>query len=186
MFPTDKAERKKHPIFSGVLRYFPRTIVALAKCSWVGNDQHNPGEPLHWAREKSNDHEDCLIRHLMAGDTLDDDEMYHCVKVAWRALARAELILDKAAKQEVWEEIDQRKEGLDWRKKAHAGMPGTPPPPPPPETRVDPDHGDMMWNGAKIGYTINSQSLFKCPHCGIVSSQPANRELCDKCGESIV
>jgi len=97
MFPTDKAERKRHPVFSGVLSYFPRTVIAMSKCSWVGNEQHNPGQPLHWDRDKSMDHDDCLIRHMMEGDAIDDDGVPHCVKVAWRANARAELILEKMA-----------------------------------------------------------------------------------------
>ena len=58
--PTDKVARKGVPIYSGVLRYFPDAIAAVAELSRIGNDQHNPGEPLHWAREKSTDEHDAL------------------------------------------------------------------------------------------------------------------------------
>jgi hypothetical protein len=72
---------------SGVLRYFPDAIVALAEVSWAGNEQHHPGEPLHWDRDKSSDEEDALGRHLMCAGTLDNDGKRHTAKVAWRALA---------------------------------------------------------------------------------------------------
>lgn len=95
--PTDKTERKQRPIYSGVLQYFPRTMAAVAHCSWVGNEQHNPGEPLHWAREKSSDHHDCAIRHLMEAGSVDDDGVRHSVKAVWRMAAACELELEAAA-----------------------------------------------------------------------------------------
>jgi hypothetical protein len=55
--------------------------------SRVGNDKHNPGQPLHWARGKSSDHADCIMRHLAERGTIDTDGLSHSVKVAWRALA---------------------------------------------------------------------------------------------------
>jgi hypothetical protein len=79
--------RKDYPLFSGVLRYFPDALLAVAHCSKVGNDQHNPGEPLHWAREKSTDDADALARHLLDAGKLDTDGVRHSAKAAWRALA---------------------------------------------------------------------------------------------------
>jgi hypothetical protein len=79
--------RKDNPIFTGVLRYFPDAILAVAHCSKVGNDQHNPGQELHWAREKSTDDADALARHLLDAGKLDTDGVRHSAKVAWRALA---------------------------------------------------------------------------------------------------
>ena len=87
MLPTDASDRKNTPIFSGVLSYFPDAIAEVARLSKAGNDQHNPGEPLHWASEKSTDHADCIVRHLMERGTLDTDGQRHSAKVAWRALA---------------------------------------------------------------------------------------------------
>lgn len=97
--PKDSAVRKRIPIFSGVINYFPDAIAAVAQCSQVGNDQHNPGEPLHWAKEKSTDHQDCIARHQadQAGDPLhrDPDQVLAAVKVAWRALAHVQTLADQ-------------------------------------------------------------------------------------------
>lgn len=84
---TDWSERKSMPIASGVLDYFPDALAEIAKVSKIGNDQHNPGEPLHWTRGKSMDHADCILRHLVDRGTLDTDGGLHSAKVAWRALA---------------------------------------------------------------------------------------------------
>lgn len=94
--PTDAQERKSAPIYSGVLQYFPDAIVAVAQLSKKGNDQHNPGQPLHWARGKSADHHDCLLRHVMEAGTIDTDGVRHSAKVAWRALAALQLELEAA------------------------------------------------------------------------------------------
>lgn len=80
-------ERKERPVYSGVLRYFPDALLEVARCSYLGNEQHHPGEPLHWDRSKSTDEADALVRHLMAAGTLDTDGIPHTAKVAWRALA---------------------------------------------------------------------------------------------------
>jgi hypothetical protein len=79
---------------TGLLDYFPDALAEVAQCSKIANDQHNPGEPLHWAREKSSDHPDCLMRHLVERGTRDTDGVRHSVKVAWRALAMAQLEIE--------------------------------------------------------------------------------------------
>ena len=79
--------RKETPVFSGVLSYFPDAIKAIAQCSFIGNEQHNPNTPLHWDRSKSGDELDALTRHLIDAGTLDTDGIKHSTKVAWRALA---------------------------------------------------------------------------------------------------
>lgn len=79
--------RKETPVFSGFMNYFPLAIAEVARLSKAGNDKHNPGQPLHWSKGKSNDHADCIARHLLEHDQLDDDGFYHDVKVAWRAMA---------------------------------------------------------------------------------------------------
>jgi len=100
----DKAEwRKQRPVFSGVLCYFPDAMLEVAHCSWVGNEQHNPGEPLHWDREKSDDELDAHTRHLMAcaQDTLakDYDGTYHMAKCIWRLAAQFQRALEQAKEQ---------------------------------------------------------------------------------------
>jgi len=67
--PTDSAERKDIPLYSGVLKYAPAALAGMARISKAGNDKHNPGEPPHHARGKSNDHPDCILRH--AADVAD-------------------------------------------------------------------------------------------------------------------
>lgn len=88
--------RKQYPVYSGFIKYFPRAIMAVAHCSWVGNEQHNPGEPLHWAKGKSPDQPDAMMRHLIdhaMGNPVDDDNIQHLAKVAWRAMANLEVAL---------------------------------------------------------------------------------------------
>lgn len=93
---SDSTARKATPIFSGVLRYFPDALAAVARLSKLGNDKHNPGEPLHWSRDKSNDHGDCIVRHQVEFDHIDPDSgEYHAVAVAWRALAQLQLLEEK-------------------------------------------------------------------------------------------
>jgi len=86
----DAKARKEHPVARGVLDYFPNAIMAIANVSYVGNEQHNPGEPMHWAKEKSADHADCIVRHLIQRGTMDTDKLRHTAKMAWRAIALLE------------------------------------------------------------------------------------------------
>lgn len=97
---TDKALRKEMPIARGVVDYFPLALAEVARVSFKGNQQHNPGEEMHWAREKSTDHADCIGRHLIERGRLDDDGMRHSAKLAWRALALLQLELEDAAKEQ--------------------------------------------------------------------------------------
>jgi len=96
MTPTDAAARKARPLFSGVLRYFPDALLDVAHCSYIGNQQHNAGEPLHWAKEKSTDEADALVRHLLQAGEVDTDGVRHTAKVAWRALALLQRELEAA------------------------------------------------------------------------------------------
>ena len=94
VLPVVPHERKRIPLCTGLLDYFPDALAAVAACSQAGNDQHNPGEPLHWAREKSDDHPDCLVRHVVERGTLDSDGIRHSAKAAWRALAMLQLEIE--------------------------------------------------------------------------------------------
>ena len=73
------------PVYSGVLNYFPLAIKYISKVSYLGNEQHNPGQPLHWDRDKSQDELDAL----------DEDGLYHDAKIAWRALANLQKLLEQ-------------------------------------------------------------------------------------------
>lgn len=97
VLPTDSEERKEIPLFSGVLNYFPLALAAVARLSKKGNDKHNPGQPLHWSRGKSDDHEDCILRHLVDVDTLDPEtgEYEDAKALAWRALAKLQILEER-------------------------------------------------------------------------------------------
>ena len=88
-------DRKQTPVFSGVLKYFPDAIREVAKCSFAGQQQHNPDLPLAWDRSKSGDELDALTRHLLDAGTIDDDGIRHSAKVAWRALANLQKEIER-------------------------------------------------------------------------------------------
>ena len=88
VMPEGSEARKGVPIATGVLDYFPAALAEVAKLSKLGNDKHNPGQPLHWARGKSMDHADCLLRHFTDRGVIDPDTgLSHTVEVVWRGLA---------------------------------------------------------------------------------------------------
>lgn len=89
-------ERKERPVFSGVIKYFPKALMEVAKVSLAGNKQHHPEKSLHWDRNKSTDELDALTRHLIDAGKIDDDGIRHSAKVAWRALANLEKELEDA------------------------------------------------------------------------------------------
>lgn len=102
VLPNDSAERKDAPIFSGVLNYFPLAIAAVARVSKRGNDKHNPGQPLHWSRGKSMDHEDCIARHLIDIETVAENGEYeHAMSLAWRALAKLQELEERRLGQPI-------------------------------------------------------------------------------------
>jgi hypothetical protein len=92
----DATWRKQRPLWSGVMNYFPRALLEVAYTSWVGNEQHNPGQHLHWDRSKSTDEKDACARHLSEAGKFDSDGVRHSAKVAWRALANLEKELEQA------------------------------------------------------------------------------------------
>jgi hypothetical protein len=94
IIPTDPTERKKYPMATGLLFYFPDALAVVSNVSWQGNEQHNPGQPLHWARSKSADQDDTIIRHLAESGTKDTDGIRHTAKAAWRILAKLQLELE--------------------------------------------------------------------------------------------
>ena len=96
MMPTDAKARKNLPVFTGAVMYFPDALLAVAEVSRIGNDQHNPGEPLHWARGKSMDQLDSALRHMIDSRkvNLDVDGGWHLAKAAWRILAQLQLDIE--------------------------------------------------------------------------------------------
>jgi hypothetical protein len=98
ILPTDAAGRKKYPLATGLLDYFPDALAEVSHLSYIGNEQHNPGQPLHWARGKSMDHADTMMRHFVQRGTKDVDGVRHSVKAAWRALANLQEELEAEMK----------------------------------------------------------------------------------------
>ena len=94
--PTNSTARKRLPMCSGLLDYFPAALAEVSKVSHGANEQHNPGQPMHWARGKSTDHGDCIIRHLAERGEQDTDGLRHSAKLAWRALALLQEELEAA------------------------------------------------------------------------------------------
>ena len=94
--PRDSQVRKTIPMFRGLLEYFPDALAYVSHVSHKSNEKHNPGEKMHWARGKSTDQEDCVIRHMTDSIFEDfdvDDMTLHKGKAAWRALASLQLRL---------------------------------------------------------------------------------------------
>lgn len=96
VLPLDAKARKAVPVATGFIDYFPDAIAAVAELSRIGNDQHNPGKPLHWDRSKSGDEGDALARHFLDRGKVDTDGVRHSTKVAWRALALLQKELEAA------------------------------------------------------------------------------------------
>lgn len=96
--PQDDAERKNAPMARGLLHYFPAALFAVATHSMDSDRKHNPGsaDGPTWARKKSSDHADCIIRHMIdAGRGETGEEVYHLTAIAWRSLAQLQEALEK-------------------------------------------------------------------------------------------
>ena len=101
MIPRDSQARKDAPVFSGFCQYFPLAMIEVSRLSKLGNDKHNPGQPLHWSKGKSYDHGDCIVRHQLQFDEIDEDtKLYHAVSVAWRAMAQLEVLLESTTEND--------------------------------------------------------------------------------------
>jgi hypothetical protein len=89
---SDSLKRKQTPMCTGLLDYFPDALAAVARVSWQGNEKHNPGQPLHWDRDKSADHGDCVVRHMATRNEIDPESgETHLAHAAWRVLALLQL-----------------------------------------------------------------------------------------------
>jgi hypothetical protein len=131
VLPDDSKIREQYPLFDGLLAYFPAALCEVARWSLVGGAKHTPGEPLHWAREKSTDHENKIVRHLLDVRAEVDDDFVEAVALAWRALALCQTILEERG----WPEGANAR-----RKTSTAVQPSAAPPSPiePPPLWVEP------------------------------------------------
>lgn len=95
--PTEDKERKAMQLWTFLMEYFPDAFLAVFGVARAGNDQHNPGQPLHWAREKSKDQMNTAFRHMWdygQGVPLDTDGQYHLAKAIWRLSAQLQLDIE--------------------------------------------------------------------------------------------
>ncbi len=91
----DPAVRKLMPVATGFYKYFPDAIKVVSWVSRAANEQHNPGEPLYWNKDKSKDEEDACARHQLDALTGAPPEerlkelgdLAHLAQRAWRAMA---------------------------------------------------------------------------------------------------
>lgn len=96
--PTTDKERKALPLWTFMMEYFPDAWLEVARVAVIGNNQHNPGKPLHWAREKSTDQMNTAFRHMWdygRGTIKDTDGAYHLAKAIWRLSAELQLLIEK-------------------------------------------------------------------------------------------
>lgn len=88
VLPQEDAVRKQGAMYRGLLAYFPWALFQVASHSYRSDRKHNPDKPEseapHWRRSASNDHADCILRHMSEMHT---DPDYHKTAIAWRALA---------------------------------------------------------------------------------------------------
>lgn len=85
------------PGLACILCTYADAFAAIAQVSWHGNNKHNPGQPLHHAREKSTDHEDCIVRHTvdnMRDPGGYDGEFMHAAACVWRCLILTQIALE--------------------------------------------------------------------------------------------
>jgi hypothetical protein len=89
-------QRKEYPLISGCLDYFRDALLAVAHVSYKGNEKHNPGQPVHWARGKSTDELDALGRHIGCREDIDPEiGIEEAGQMCWRALAYYQKLLEK-------------------------------------------------------------------------------------------
>lgn len=95
--PTDAKERKALQLYTFMFKYFPDAWLEVVRIARIGNEQHNPGEPLHWARGKSTDQMNAAFNHIFdygLGERVDTDGGYHLAKAIWRLSAQLQLDIE--------------------------------------------------------------------------------------------
>lgn len=90
MLTTDPDKRKKLPIVTGVLDLFPDAIQAISNLSYEYCEKADD-----WKSVSTDEHANCLVRHIMDRGCHDEDGFLHDVKVAWRALALLQVRLEE-------------------------------------------------------------------------------------------
>jgi hypothetical protein len=95
--PTEDKERKRLQAWTFLTEYFPDAFLATVMVAVLGNEQHNKGQKLHWAREKSTDQLNTAFRHMLdygSGVKKDTDGQWHLAKAIWRLSAQLQLDIE--------------------------------------------------------------------------------------------
>lgn len=94
ILPNESKVREEYPLFDALFGYFPAALCEVARWSKVGGAKWND-DKLRWVREKSTDHENKILRHLLDADKEVDDGFIEAVALAWRSLALCQELLEK-------------------------------------------------------------------------------------------
>ena len=92
--PDDSSVREQYPLYDGLFGYFPAALLEVSRWSKVGGAKYNK-DRLRWVREKSTDHENKILRHLLDARQIDENGFPEAVALAWRALALCQTILEE-------------------------------------------------------------------------------------------
>jgi Domain of unknown function (DUF5664) len=101
LLPTDDKARKEIPVFSYLVRYFPKALLAVVGVCVAGNKQHNPemaATDINWTRGKSSDQMNTAQRHMLdygTGTKKDVDGQWHLAKAIWRLSAQLQLDIEQ-------------------------------------------------------------------------------------------
>jgi hypothetical protein len=94
--PSELLDLKNTLVAARTMQRTLSRLAEVARVSKAGNDQHNPGQPLHWSRGKSTDFADTIARHLLERGAVDVDGQRHTAKAAWRILAMLQIEMEEA------------------------------------------------------------------------------------------
>lgn len=116
--PVDDKLRKMVRAFQGFVCYFPDAIALVSYLSKVANEQHNPGQPMHWAKEKSQDELDSLMNHAIdlasKGELSQDaDGVLDAIKVGWRGMANLQRLADKHGTEKLFALMEDARNGAE-------------------------------------------------------------------------
>lgn len=92
MLPERDEERKAVPI-DAIFKFWPDSLIELAKHIQSGNDKYNKGNPVEWQRHLSSDHKGSAFRHQIDRVKAQDiDEVIAAqVAIVWREMAQLQL-----------------------------------------------------------------------------------------------
>ena len=105
--PGSKLDSGKPCVFRGVVKYFPKAVLAVAEVSAFGAEKYTWGG---WETVPNgiDRYSDAMMRHIFkegSGEICDpDSNLMHAAHTAWGALARLELMLREEADQKAWAE----------------------------------------------------------------------------------